>query len=306
MRHLQALHYLDVVAKAGSIRKAAETLSINSTALNRRILAFEEELGVQVFERLPRGVRLSSAGELVIHHVRSQIASFDRVKAQIADLSGVRRGHVAIAASQAVLPFFMPEQIAQYRTEHPAVTFSVFLRDRVRAEQALTDFTADLAVVFEPVRLAEFLTLITVRQPVHAVMAPGHPLAGDGGPVRLRDCLRFPVALPTSSYGVRHILEQAMRRSSLSLKPLIESDSFEFLRNHALFEPNLVSFQIPIGLSSVEITNAFGGASRPIDERDAAAGMLHMIQLRERVLPIAASRFADQLAAAFAARFECV
>ncbi len=90
MRHLTSLRYIDAVAKAGSIRGAAESLAITSTALNRRILALEEELGVPVFERLPHGVRLSSAGEILIHHIRNQISDMERVRSQIADLSGVR------------------------------------------------------------------------------------------------------------------------------------------------------------------------------------------------------------------------
>ena len=113
MRHQLPLRYIDAVARAGSIRKAAERLAITSTALNRRILALEDELGVQVFERLPNGVRLSAAGELLIHHVRNQLADMERVKSQIADLRGERRGHVSIACSQALMPFFLPEQVAQ-------------------------------------------------------------------------------------------------------------------------------------------------------------------------------------------------
>ena len=62
MKHLLPLTYVDAVSKAGSIRKAAETRD-HSTALNRRILAMEEELGVPIFERLARGVRLTTAGE---------------------------------------------------------------------------------------------------------------------------------------------------------------------------------------------------------------------------------------------------
>ena len=72
MRYLISAHYINAVAKAGSIRQAAEALSITSAALNRRILSMEAELGVQIFERLPRGVRLSSAGELLLHLFRGQ------------------------------------------------------------------------------------------------------------------------------------------------------------------------------------------------------------------------------------------
>ena len=299
MRHTLTLRYIDAVARAGSIRKAAETLAITSTALNRRILAIEEELGVQVFERLPRGVRLSTAGEILIHHVRAQLSDLERVRAQIADLSGERRGHVSIACSQALLPFFLPEQIAAYRAGHPSVTFGVYLRDRAAAEAALADHSADLALVFEPVRFAEFHTLIVVRQPVCAVLAHDHPLARHAT-LRLRDCVGWPIGLPTAPYGVRHLIETATMHASVRLEASIESDSFEFLRNYPRGE-RLVSFQIPIGLpadaGSADI------AVRPVDERDVPAGVLYLGQLRGRTLPVAAARFADQLARVLTERY---
>jgi DNA-binding transcriptional LysR family regulator len=301
MRHLLPLKYIDAVAKAGSIRKAAETLAITSTALNRRILAMEEDLGVPIFERLQTGVRLSTAGEILVHHARAQLSDMERVRSHIADLSCERRGHVSIACSQALLPYFLPEQISLYRSDHPAVTFGVLLRDRAAAEQALADMSADLALVFEPVRLLEFKILLTVRQPVHAVMTPDHPLAGKET-LRLRDCLSYPIALPTTRYGVRHLLEAAVRRTSLTMQPVVESDSFEFLRYHALAE-NILTFQIPIGLpANLQGENV---VSRPIDARDVPPGLLYFGQLRGRILPVAAARFANQMQETFVERFDC-
>ncbi|MEQ8832791.1 MAG: LysR substrate-binding domain-containing protein, partial [Alphaproteobacteria bacterium] len=79
-----------------------------------------------------------------------------------------------------------------YRKAHPKVTFEVLLRDRAEAEQALLDISADIALVFEPVRLLEFQHILTIRQPVHAIMAPDHPLAGQDV-LRLRDIVQHPV-----------------------------------------------------------------------------------------------------------------
>lgn len=300
MRYLDSVRYIDAVARAGSIRKAADSLAITSTALNRRILAVEEELGVQIFERLAHGVRLSSAGEILIQHIRNELSDMERVKSQIADLSGVRRGHVSIACSQALLPFFLPQQIAHYRKEHQNVTFGVHLRDREAAEQALVDHTADLAIVFEPVRMADFHALLRVRQPVHAVMTVDHPLASKKS-LRLSDCLSYPLAMPTSPYGVRHLLDIAALSAAVRLDPVIESDSFEFLRNHAVAE-NIISFQIPIGISNVTMAGPM--ISVPLDGRDVPAGVLYMGQLRGRTLPVASARFAAQLSAILAAQFE--
>ncbi len=295
MRHQTLPRILDAVARAGSIRKAAEQLNLTHTALNRRILAFETELGAPVFERLPRGVRLSPAGELAIHHFRNQMADMERVRSQIADLSGERRGHVGIACSQALLPYFLPREIAAYRAQHPAVTFGVELRDRDAAEQALADHVADIALVFEPLRLKDVHTMLTAPQRIHAVMARDHPLAGDG-PVRLRDCLNWPVALPTPLYGVRHLLDAALARASVALQPAVVSSSFEFLRNYVRCE-RMITFQIPIGLPE---SGGEGLALRPLDARDAPPGLLYLCQLRGRTLPVAAARFSDQLARALA------
>lgn len=299
MRHLTPLQFIDAIARAGSIRKAAETLAITSTALNRRLLALEDELGVPIFERLPRGVRLSTAGELLIHHIRSQLSDFERLKSRISDLAGERRGHVSIACSQALLPYFLPEQIAVYRASHPLVTFSVFLRDRAAAEQALVDHSVDLALVFEPVRLSEFQVLATARQAVHAVMPPHHALAGQET-VRLASCAQYPIAMPTVQYGVRHLIDLALRRSSVELRPAVESDSFEFLRRLPARE-GIIAFQIPIGLPLDDGVD--GIVSRRLDRRDIPEGLLYLGQLRGRTLPVAAAKFASQLERVLMDRF---
>lgn len=302
MRHLTTLRYIDAVAKSGSIRQAADQLNITPSALNRRIQGFEEDLGTPIFERLSHGVRLNTAGEILIKHARDQMADLERVRSQISDLSGVRRGHVSIACSQALLPYFLPEQIAAYRREHAAVTFSVKLRDRAAAEQELLTYAADLALVFEPVRLADFATIARARQPVCAMMAADHPLAGTQT-IRLTDCLRYAHALPSSAYGVRALLERATQRMPELLQPVVESDSFEFLRYYIVHE-EVLAFQIPVGLASQATDSRV--ISRPLDFRDVPPGHLLMGQLRGRTLPVASARFAMQLQDALADRFEMI
>ncbi len=293
MRHLQTLRLIQDVARAGSIRKAAEDLHITASALNRRIQNFEVEFGASIFERLPRGVRLNAAGELLVEHLRRQLSDLARVQSQVADLSGARRGHVSIACSQALLTTFLPLQIARYRCDHPGVTFSVNVRDRAAAESDLSTFESDLALVFEPVHMADFDLLASAVQPVCAVMGRDHPLA-NVEPLRLRDCLDHPHVLPARQFGVRHLLEVATINRSRSLNPIIESESFEFLRNYVLHE-RAVHFEIPIGLAGVFDERL---VVREISRRDVAPGHLLLGQLRGRTLPVASARFADQLVTA--------
>lgn len=310
MRHLLPLHYIDTVARSGSIRRAASKLSITSTALNRRILAMEDELGVPIFERLPRGVRLSTAGELLIQHIRSQIADMERVKSQIADLSGARRGHVSIVCGQALLPYFISEQIALYRKEHPAVTFSVKVCDRKAAVEQLTSFDADLSVVFEPFRTAEFQPLGRVEQSIQALMSVSHPLAAKKQ-LGWSDLLSTPVVLPTASNGMRYLLDDAMLRKGDELEKVIESDNFDFIRNYLIHE-HCVSFQLPIGIKPTSTDNASQAdaegdgdeiVSRDIDDRAVPGGNLFVAQLKGRVLPVAAALFANAIVKALELRY---
>lgn len=298
MKHLQTFRLIEAVARAGSMRRAAEDMNITASALNRRIRGFEEEFGSELFERLPGGVRLNPAGELLLHHYRATLSDLARVQGQVADLTGERRGHVSLACSQALLPYFLPEQIATYRAEHPRVTFSVKVRDRAEAEQELATYDSDLALVFEPIYLVDFEVIQIVPQTVHAVMAASHPLA-QKAELRLRDCLDTPHIAPSARYGVRHLLDFAARKGSRQVSPVIETESFEYMRNYVLHE-QLLGFQIPIGLQDP------GDGSlvfRPISARDVPAGSLILGQRRGRSLPVASARFALSLAAALKARY---
>ena len=73
MKHLRILDYVDEVARAKSIRKAAETLNVTASAVNRRIADLEIELGAPLFERLPRGVAWLDTGT---HESLIQAANF--------------------------------------------------------------------------------------------------------------------------------------------------------------------------------------------------------------------------------------
>lgn len=291
MRHLKDFEFIEGVIRAGSIRKASEDMNITASALNRRINRFEEEFGYEIFERLPRGVRLNPAGELLLHHIRAHRSDFARLKSQVSDLSGVRRGHVSIACSQALLPYFLPSQIARYRAEHPGVTFTVNARDRLAAERELSEFASDIALVFEPRTMVDFEVVYAMAQPVYAIMRAEHPLAAQAE-IRLRDALRFPHVAPSESFAVRILLETAARRqTSARLNPLIESESFDFMRHYGTWE-DMIAFQFPIGL---EMSHQPNLVARPLAICDVAPGNLLLGQLRGRTLPVASARFMREL-----------
>jgi DNA-binding transcriptional LysR family regulator len=292
MKHLRILRYIDEVARTGSIRKAADHLNVTASAVNRRIMDLEEELGAQLFERRPRGVRLTSAGEVFVAYLRQQSGDVERMKSQIEELKGLRRGTVRVACSQALALDFLPREIATFRSHHPQVAFEVKVADHEQAMHALAAYEVDLVLVFRPPFLANFQPLMTLEQRMVAVMAADHPLASQRA-IRLRDCATYPVALPERSIGGRQLLDEVMARSGLTFNIAAESNSFELLRG-LVIHAKLISFQIGIG--TMRDGNKLGLVSRHVDNRDVPRANLVLGQLRARNLPIPAAIFAERLA----------
>lgn len=294
MKHLRIFRYVDEVARCGSIRKAAEQLNVTSSAVNRRIMDLEEELGAALFERRARGVRLTAAGEVFVNFLRGQEGDVERMKSQLEDLKGLRRGTVRIACSQALALDFLPQAIAAFRKEFGMVSFEVRVLDHEHAVAALAAYEVDLVLVFRPPFLANFQPLMMLEQKLVALLPEGHPLAAKRV-LRLSDCTRYPVALAARGFGGRELLDQFCARSGLNFRMAAESNSFELLRG-LVSHGDAISFQIQIG--APPDGGKLGVVVRDIDDRDAPRANLVLGQLRGRTLAVSSALFAQRLARA--------
>lgn len=300
MRHLQVLKYIEKIARTGSLRSAAEELGITASALNRRILGIEAELGVEIFERHPAGLRPNIAGEILLKYIRDQIADMDRVKSRIADLSGMRAGHINIAATREVVAYFLPALIKRHLADFPAVTFGVNLHERGEAEASLLDNVNDIAIVFEPIHLKELQTVYSGPQPVFCIMSTDHPLASRAS-LKIYDCVDFPLLLPKRPEGIRQILDEAGDKIGIKLAPALESNSLDLLRLMSQ-DSEALSFSLAINHRPNLETDRL--VSVPLDLGGIHQGQLVAGHLRGRTLPVAAARFLEAVNKELTARFE--
>jgi DNA-binding transcriptional LysR family regulator len=158
--------YLDEVARAGSIRKAAEKLHVASTALNRRILDFEKEIGSPPFERLPRSVRLTAAGEILIATIRRSISDLASAGSQIEQLRGLVRGTVRIACPEWAANDLIPETIARYQERYPGVQFHMQVGTTSQLMAALLADEADLLLAHDPPDSDLLNVIAAIKQPL--------------------------------------------------------------------------------------------------------------------------------------------
>ncbi len=200
--------YFDEVVRSGSIRRASERLNISPSAIDRHILLMEENLGVQLFERLPTGLRLTAAGEVLITHVRRWRRELRHARAQIDDLRGLRRGEVAIALVEGVADF-VAGALVEFRRQYPGIDHNIQVAGVV---DLILEGRAELGLTFNPPTVQTVRLERTLVYQLGAVVPPGHPLAGRAE-VGFAECADHGLVIADDTISLRAVLDTMWART---------------------------------------------------------------------------------------------
>lgn len=291
LEYLRSFAYIEAIETTGSIRKAAQALYITPSALDRRLQELEAELGVILFERHARGMRVTQAGEIFLHHVRAHRADSERMRTELDRLKGLHQGRIRIAASQATASFLLPHAIRQFQMLYPGVGFHVRISTHAALLDLLRRFEADIAVVYGLPRNGDVVTRLEIPQALYALMRSGHPLASLPE-VDMHACLAHPLALPDATFGLRSWVNAEIACHARKPDIALESDSLEMLRRY-VSNSNAVTFQITAGIAPSDNTD--GIVVRPLKRTAPTAGVLALVQLRDRILTAPGDAFVATL-----------
>lgn len=175
--HAVVLKYFLEVARNGSIRKAAQTLFVASSAVNRQILRLEEELGTELFDRVPSGMRLNAAGQRLQQHVRGTLHDFHLMRTDLDALKGERKGHVSIAAMDSLLIEFLPAAVEEFSGSYPAVRYTISSAMPSDVPDRVASGENDIGICYLGKLPAAVEVVAKALFPPGVVMAPSHPLA---------------------------------------------------------------------------------------------------------------------------------
>jgi DNA-binding transcriptional LysR family regulator len=225
----QSFRCFDEVARRGSVRKAAETLHLTAAAVNQQILNLEATVGVPLFDRLPRGMQLTTAGEIMVAAVRRSQRDFDNALSQVEDLRALRRGHVSLGASHSSAEHMIPEVIATVLDRHPGLSFHVRSGNGETLLRWLAHGEIDIAFCLRRTPPPGLQEVRAWPQQLGAVVASTHPLASKKR-LRLRDCLDYPLALMAPDMELRIMVERIEPRLVRHGRPLVETSSVPLVR----------------------------------------------------------------------------
>ena len=171
------LRYFMAVGKYGSIRKAAEELHVSPSAVNRQILLAEEEFGVPLFDRLPNGLRLSAAGEILMAAGGDWQKAMEGVLTQFDDLSGLRQGTVQIAVIDALARGHIPRTASTIAADHPGLTITAQVLRNFQIGEAIASGKADFGIYLEPESYRDLVVRANAHVVLGFVVRPDHDLA---------------------------------------------------------------------------------------------------------------------------------
>lgn len=248
--HSAFIRYFNEVRRCGSIRQAARNLHVASSAVNRQILKFEDALGVPLFERTSRGLRLTGAGIILAEHVDRTLADAERTLAELKALQAREAGLVAIAGPESIIEHFLPPVLARFHAGFPkgSTVFKAASDITRRLPEMLGSGEIDIAVTFDPQPHAAVREVACRRLAVGAVMTPDHPLAAREQ-LALDDCAGYPLVLPDPTWPVRGLLDPLIQAAGLEDAVITSSNSVELLR--LMIGSRLgIGFQTVVGVES--------------------------------------------------------
>jgi DNA-binding transcriptional LysR family regulator len=221
----QAFRCFDEVARRGSIRKAAETLHLTAAAVHQQVLNLEAQVGTPLFDRLPRGMQLTTAGEIMVAAVRRGQRDYDNALSQVQDLRALRRGHLNLAVSHSSAEQLIPAMIDAAMARHPGVTYSVRTGSGEAILKWVANGEADVGYCLRRRAPAGVEEIRAFPQQLGVVTRPDHPLARAGKAPRLRDCLDQPLILMAPGLELREMIDQIDPRPHRQGRPLVETSS---------------------------------------------------------------------------------
>ena len=285
--NLRPLRTFVATADAGGLGRASARLHVSQPAASRQIRALEDELGVALFQRDGRGLRLTPEGDDLLRHCRRLLADADLITDRARALKGGETGILRIAATPHVIAGVLAPFLGRHARRHPAVEIQLVEGGAALQPQRIDSGDVHLAIM--PAGDERFAGRLLY--PVHAlaVMSAKHALAVHPS-LEVGALADQSILLLRREFGSRAWFDAACEIAQVRTRIRLESAAPQ-----TLVELAAAGYGIAIVPSTVAI-HGTGLHTAPLVQRGASLGRWSMIAWdRQRLLPRFAERFVDEL-----------
>ena len=291
-----ALTYFREVALSGSIRRAAEHLSIAPSAISRQIGNLEAELQATLFDRRARRLTLTAAGELLLAYSERSHADFETLRESLQQITGLQAGQVRVGSVEGMVTYFLSRYLATFEKRFPGVKVIVSVVGSRAVAELVQDGEVDLGLAFGLPKRNPFRVHARLEQPLCVIVAARHPLASRRS-ISFAALADQRVALPDRTFQIRSLIDGIAVKTKTPLVRVIETNTLEMAKG-VVRNSELVTF-LPRYAALREIANGELVAV-PLQERDLAHTSISLITVPSRKLSPAGRKLLEAFKAGMA------
>jgi DNA-binding transcriptional LysR family regulator len=231
--NLNHLRVFRAVCETNSVTHAARRLHISQPAASKQLAELEGHLGVALVERLPRGVRLTAAGEVLGRHARRLFQEEEAAEAALEAVLGLELGHLSVAASTTIGSYIVPGVFGALHSAHSNVKLQLEIGNAARVEELVLEGQLDLGLSEGLVASDSLHVEVFTHDEMVLIVSPSHSFVRDAGrgplPAALLGGQSFIVRERGS--GTREVVEDALQRHGIPVAPVMSLGSTEAIKN---------------------------------------------------------------------------
>jgi DNA-binding transcriptional LysR family regulator len=230
---LEQLRIFVAVAERQHMTRAAEALHLTQQAVSAAIVTLENTYSTALFHRVGRRVELTEAGRMFLEEAREVLARAAAAELTLCELAGLKRGTLAVQASQTIASYWLPNRLVRFRQNHPEIDLRVGIGNTAQVAKAVIDGTAELGfiegVIEEPALVCEQVG----EDRLVLVVGPEHPWARRDR-LEARELTQSDWVLREVGSGTRSAFESSLEQ--LGLSPHVLNVALELPSNEAVCE----------------------------------------------------------------------
>jgi DNA-binding transcriptional LysR family regulator len=229
---LEQLRIFIAVAEKQHVTQAASELNLTQSATSAAIAALEARYGIELFDRVGRGIVLTQTGRDFLGEARAVVARAKAAAEVLNDLAGLKRGSLTLAASQTVANYWLPPRIQTFQSSHPGIALQVTIANTEQVAQAVHQGNADLGFVEGDIDNPVLSARKIDGDQLVVVVGMNHPWVGQRR-ISPKDLSTTGWVLREKGSGTRAMFESAVRKFGVKpsdLKVTLELPSNEAVR----------------------------------------------------------------------------
>ena len=276
------------VARLEHLGRAADALQSDQSTVSRKIARLEHEIGVPLFERIGRSIRLTKAGRRFVGRADRILSEMRDAVAEAAGTVSAETGEVHLGFLHTVGARWLPERLARFLDQYPGVRFILEEGTSGEVVAGLLDGRFDLGILGPPPPNTPEIEVVPLfRERISVVVPLEHRLVGRAS-VTLRDLAPEPLILPRSRTGLRRVIDDAFARQGLSEHVAYEGDDFAIVQGLVEAGLGITLLPMPLPTPSTRVVVI------PLREPPIARTMA-IAWDRRRTLPPAAQLFCRRI-----------